>query len=370
MFCSYCKAARLANEAPCSNCGAPSPLFNTQPTDWGAKASEPLPWGGPGIPQTFGGQWNQQAPQMPAQNSTLASWQQPSGQLNPMPAWQQPSGQLNPMPDWQQPSGQLNSTAAWQQPVRQFDATAQADWQQQSILPVPYQTGTELQPAGQQSTISLQLIPQQSIQHLLPAEPLSPDIIHVPPTFTKPRPIVPTYRVISGFLSVLIVAMLLCSGTGYYVKASGTWDKIVSAYTGKPVQNIHTSNETIPDPPTLTMQDHGPAQNIIPSVSTTTRIDTKNNQPIIQQNIFQPNEIFWLTFSVQPLKGTHGHVVAKWYTNGKFYMDTPYNKDIQYNAVNIENFSIPMKFPNPAVGKVEIFWNNVFAQRYYFAVRN
>jgi hypothetical protein len=392
MFCSYCKAARMANEAPCSNCGAPSPLLNAQPTGWGAGISEPLPWGGPGIPQAFGGQWNQQAPQMPAQNSAPAAqpwqqpagqfdqppmnaWQQPSGQLNSMsPAWQQPSGQLNSMPAWQQPSGQLNPMPAWQQPSGQLeapgsmqDATGQAGWQ--SMLPAPYQGGMELQPAGRQSTISLQLIPQQSIQHLLPAEPLNPDIIHVPATFTKPRPIVPTYRVISGFLSVLIVTLLLCSGTGYYVKASGTWDKIVASYTGKSLQNVQATNEMIPDPQPLTAQDHGPAQNIIPSVSTTTRIDTQNNQPIIQQNIFQPGQMFWLTFSVQPLKGTHGQVVAKWYTNGKFYMDTPYNKDIQYNATNVENFSIPMKFPNPATGKVEIYWNNTFAQRYYFAVR-
>jgi hypothetical protein len=405
MFCSYCKAARMANEAPCSNCGAPSPLLNAQPqpNEWGARASEPLPWGGPAIPQTFGGQWNQQAPQMPAQtwsqsagqfdqNPTNAwqhpsgqldqnptnAWQHPSGQLdqNPTNAWQHPSGQLNSMsPSWRNPSGQLDPMPSWQQPSGLLDApgstpdaTPQAEWQ--SMLPVPYQGGMELQPAGQQSTISLQLIPQQSIQHLLPAQPLNPDIVHVPPTFTKPRPIVPKYRVISGFLSVLIVALVLCSGAGYYVKASGTWDKIVTLYSGKSVQDIQSSSETIPDPPAITARDHGPAQNIIPSVSTTTRIDTTNNQPIIQQDIFQPNQIFWLTFSVQPLKGTNGHVTAKWYTNGKFYMDTEYSKDIQYNAANVENFSMQMRFPNPASGTVEIYWNNTFAQRYYFAVRD
>lgn len=381
MFCSYCKAARMANEAPCSNCGAPSPLLNAQPTGWGAAASEPLPWGGPGVPQAFGGQWDQQAPQMPRQNNAQAAqpWQQSAGQFdqNSMNAWQQPSGQLDSMsPSWRNPSGQLNPMPSWQQPSGQLDvpsagsmqdATAQAEWQ--SMAPVPYQGGMELQPAGRQSTISLQLIPQQSVQHLLPAEPLNPDIIHVPPTFTKPRPIVPTYRVISGFISVLIVALLLCSATGYYVKVSGTWDKIVSMYTGKSLSNISPADQKIPDPPAITAQDHGPAQNIIPSLATTTRID-KNNQPIVQQNIFQPNQVFWLTFSVQPLKGTHGQVTAKWYTNGKFYTDTMYNKDIQYDANNVENFSMQMMFPNPASGKVEIYWNNTFAQRYYFAVRN
>ena len=383
MFCSYCKAARMANEAPCSNCGAPSPLLNAQPTGWGAGASEPLPWGGPGIPasQTFGGQWEQQAPQMPANNGAPADrsapqpWQQPSGQFdqNSMPAWQQPSGQLNPMsPSLRSPSGQLNPMPAWQQPSGQLemqngiqDATAQ-----QSMLPVPYRGGMELQPAGRQSTISLQLIPQQSIEHLLPAEPFNPDIIHVPPTFTKPRPIVPTHRVISGFLSVLIVALLLCSGTGYYVKVSGTWDKLVSLYTGKSVQNIQTSSEKIPDPPPLTAKDFGPAKNIIPSVSMALNIDA-NYQPVIPQKIFKPNQNFYLTFSVQPLKGTSGHVIAKWYTNNQHYMDTPYDKVIKYDPVNVDNFSISsIPFPNPTSGMVELYWNNVFAQRYYFAIRN
>jgi hypothetical protein len=240
---------------------------------------------------------------------------------------------------------------------------------QSSMLPVSYQGGMELQPAGRQSTISLQLIPQQSVEHLLPAEPFNPDIIHVPPTFTKPRPIVPKHRVISGFLSVLVVALLLCSGTGYYVKASGTWDRLISLYTGKSLQNVSTAKENIPDPPVPTAKDYGPAKNIIPSVSMATHIDS-SFQPVQQLTVFQPGQPFYLTFSVQPLKGTTGHVVAKWYTNNTHYGDTPYDKVIKYDPANVDNFSISMKFTNPASGMVELYWNNQFAQRYYFAIRN
>jgi hypothetical protein len=276
------------------------------------------------------------------------------------PPWRNPSGQLNasPMPAWQQPSGQFEMQNGAQ------DATAQ-----QSMLPVPYQGGMELQPAGNQSTISLQLIPQQSVEHLLPAEPFNPDIVHVPATFTKPRPIVPKHRVISGFLSVLIVALLLCSGTGYYVKSSGTWDKLVSLYTGKSLQDIQSSDEKIPDPPATTAKDFGPAKNIIPSVSMAIHID-KYYQPIYPQSIFQPQQPFYLTFSVQPQKGTSGHIVAKWYTNNQHYIDTPYAPLITYKTDQVQNFDITMQINSPASGMVEIYWNNVFAQRYYFAVRN
>ncbi|WP_126626384.1 hypothetical protein [Dictyobacter alpinus] len=362
----------MANEAPCPNCGAPSPLLEKpQQAGWGTGAQSSASWGGPemqgGTP--YGGQWEQpQVPQMPF-NTAAAPWQSDAlansaathswqADPNPMPSWQQPSGQYNPMPSWQQqPSGQLGAQ----------NGAAQPD--QQSMLPVPYQGGTDLQPGGRQSTISLQLVPQQAVEHLLPAEPLSPDVVHVPPMFTKPRPIVPKYRVISGLLSVIIVTLLLCTGASYYAKASGTWDRMVSLYTGtSPVKSVPPDDVKIPDPPARTDKDSGPAQMIIPSASLAANID-KNYQPIQAQTIFQPGQKFYLTLSVQPPKGQEGKVTAKWFTNGKSYMPITLPGPIKYNATNIQNSSIQMQFPNKLSGYVEIYWNNQFAQRLYFAIR-
>ncbi|GLV57508.1 hypothetical protein KDH_43440 [Dictyobacter sp. S3.2.2.5] len=291
-------------------------------------------------------------------NASAPSWQTGS---NPMPSWQQPSEPLNPMPSWQQPSGQLGAQPVEQSPSFQQD-------QQQAMLPVPYQGGMELQ-EGRQPTISLQLVPQQAVEHLLPAEPINPDVIHVPPMFTKPRPIVSRYRVVSGFLSVLIVSLLLCTGAGYYAKASGTWDRVMNIYTGKAsVPNVTTGNTNISDPPALTAKDSGPAMNVIPAVSLATHID-KNNLPIQSQNIFQPGQTFYLTFSVQPPKGQQGKVTAKWYTNGIFYQPQTTPNTFKYDPVQVSNVQMNMRFDNRLSGYVELYWNDQFAQRRYFVVR-
>ncbi|GHO88966.1 hypothetical protein KSZ_69720 [Dictyobacter formicarum] len=264
------------------------------------------------------------------------------------------------MPAWQQPSGQLGAQPAEQSPAFQ-------QGQQQSMLPVPYQGGMELQPEGRQPTISLQLVPQQAVEHLLPAEPLNPEVVHVPPMFTKPRPIVPRHRVISGFLSVLIVGLLLCSGAGYYAKASGTWDKVVRLYNGQGGPNISANNQNIPDPPALTDKDSGPAMNIIPSVALATHID-KYNLPTQPTNVFAPGQTFYLTFSVQPPKGQKGAVTAKWYTNGIFYR-SQLSQKIKYDPIQIYNTEMSMQFTNRLSGYVELYWNGQFAQRRYFAIK-
>lgn len=372
MFCTFCKTARVANEAPCPNCGAPSPMIdNSQHVGWGAGTPGASSWGGPGAQSSMpsGGQWEQpQVPQM-SFNASAAPWESNS---NSMPPWQQSGAQyksawqqsepLNPMPAWQQPSGQLGAQPAEQSPAFQQD-------QQQSMLPVPYQGGMELQPEGRQPTISLQLVPQHAVEHLLPAEPLNPDVVHVPPTFTKPRPIVPRHRVISGFLSVLIVGLLLCSGAGYYAKASGTWDKVVGFYNGKAVvSSINTDNTTIPDPPAPTDKDSGPAMNIIPSVSLATHVD-QANLPIQSVNIFKPGQTFYLTFSVQPPKGPAGTVTAKWYTNNIFFRSQPVPKKFSYDPIQVYNTQMSMQFTSRLSGYVELYWNNQFAQRRYFAVK-
>ena len=401
MFCTYCKATRPDTEAPCPNCGAPSPLLGSQNSSWGAGGAgnpDAMSWGNtaaPGAPGTsFRGQWEQQqVPQSSFDNAFAAnnaSWQHPSGQLGSAQSWQQPSGQLGSAQPWQHPSGQLGSAQSWQQ--QDFDQVPMPSWQQpseqpsstqswqqtgaqdkqrsgpQSLLPVPYEGGTALEPVGRQSTISLQLVPEQAISHLLPAEPLSvPDIVHVSPMYTKPRPIIPKRRVINGLLSVIIVTLLLCSGAGYYAKASGIWDSAVRMYTGEAsLSNITQPNATIPDPPE---GKPGPAQQFIPSVATATRIDPQSNQVIEKQNIFTPGQTFYLTFSVQPPQGQTGEVVTKWYTNDHFYYAND-PKKVPYTSGTISNYAWKMRIDQPASGRVELYWNNQLAQTYYFAVRS
>src|SRR5947207_11750675 len=162
MLCTFCNTARLANEAPCPQCGAPSPLIagaNGTYRNLEAPMPPPMMWGS-----------------TPSQFSNV------------------------------QVSNQV---------------------QQQSTLPVPYQPQQALStmPPGTLTTgmegTALLPIPTQNLSDLVAALPEEAGVIYVPPMYTKPRPLIPRYRVISGLLSVLIVTFLLCVGTGYYVKASG-----------------------------------------------------------------------------------------------------------------------------------------------------
>jgi hypothetical protein len=313
-----------------------------------------------------------------AANWQQPSWQQPSGQLNngsaanwQQPSWQQPSGQLNnvPMPSWQQPSDQLNVQAP---PQENMGSTGN-----QSMLPVPYQGGMELEPVGRQSTISLQLVPEHAVQHLIPANLEVPDTVHVPPMYTKPRPIIPKKRAVSGLLSMIIVALLLCTGASYYAKTSGTLDKVTAFISGNPAppQNIQASAANIPDPQP---QKAGPAANEVPSASLTSRINN-SNQPIVEQNTFQLNQTFYVTFNAQPPQNTSGTVIAKWYTNNRLYYPqlTPL---IKYDPTKTSNFAMSMQFGQPTAGRVELYWQPQaakgktapppqLAQTLYFAVK-
>jgi hypothetical protein len=213
----------------------------------------------------------------------------------------------------------------------------------------------------------LQLVPEQAISHLLPAEPLvAPDTVHITPMYTRPRPIIPKRRVINGLLSVIIVSLLLCSGAGYYAKASGIWDSAVRMYTGEaPLSDIQPAQVNIPDPPD---GKAGPAQQYIPSIATATRLDP-NKQVIEKQNIFTPGQMFYLTCSVQPAQGQTGSVVAKWYTNDHFYTTTT-SDPVKYDPTKIDYIVMTMRIDQPASGRVELYWNNQLAQTYYFAVRD
>src|SRR2546421_12717288 len=145
MLCTFCNSARLDNEAPCQHCGAPSPLSGQ---------------GSFGNPET------------------VTPW------------------------------GEISSSTGNQSPHVMTQTFPQSEQQQQmSLLPVPYQPQ---QPYMLMPTASMQagneLIPMHQKGSMAPALPgdSHDGAIYVPPMYTKPRAIIPRYRAINGFLSVLI----------------------------------------------------------------------------------------------------------------------------------------------------------------------
>ena len=281
MSCAYCKTVRAENTAPCTNCGAPSPIQATpQNAGWGM--SSPLKGG-------------------------LLSGQQQSSTVAP---------------------GSWGQQAQWSQMPQQSQASQWSQMPQQS------------QPL------------QQSENSLLPV----------------PRPIIPRYRIISGFLSVIIVSLMLCGGAGYYAKASGKLDMVSRVLTGNnPLPaSIRPTAPALPDPPDKVVIGNPDAYSVITSATTTSHL-VKGTQIAAQTDkIFKPNEPFYLTYSVHPLKA--GTVTIKWYMNN---MQLPYSTTPGQPLPPNQSLTgvAPMVYATQAEGKVELYWNDELAQTLYFVVR-
>jgi hypothetical protein len=180
--------------------------------------------------------------------------------------------------------------------------------------------------------------------------------------YTKPRPIIPRYRAISGLISVLIVLILFCSGAGYYAQASGKVEMLRQlAGIDRPASLKPTPTTPLPDP--KSSPDFGPAANIINSASTASKIDAQINVVLQPANVFHPGQTIYVTYSVQRPK-TPGVVTVKWYTNGLLY-STSQTQPIKDSS----NGSAEMQFAKPAEGTVELYWNDQLAIRLYFVVR-
>jgi len=253
-----------------------------------------------------------------------------------------------------------------QPPLYNFQDAAQAQQpqgKQQSLVPVPYQNGMGMQP-GFAPSFPLQLVPAQTIEQMLPALPEETESVYVPPMYTRPRAIIPRYRIVSGLLSMLIVALIACSGMGYYAQTSGKLDQIKGFFAGKPPASMKVvSAANLPDPPDRV--DKGPAYNIIPSASTASVIDPKTNITLRPDKVFHPGQTFYITYSVQrPNKD--GMVYIKLYTDNN-YFNTLYSKQIK--AGDTLSGSASMSFPEPSEMKAELYWNDQLAQTLYFVVR-
>ena len=239
-----------------------------------------------------------------------------------------------------------------QQPISMLPALYQPQQQQLN----PAQTGPLLQGSG------LIPVPLQHLSAMVPALPADESIIHVPPMYTKPRPIIPRYRAISGLLSILIVAILFCSGAGYYAKASGKLSSLSQFYGMAPPASLKpTPMMPLPNPPNPVF---GPAYSTINSATTNSRIDPTSHASAQPATVFQVDQTIYLTYSVQKPK-TPGTVYIKWYTNGAFFQSPP---PIPLDKEAISGYAT-QKYVQPEEGMVELYWNDQLAIRLYFVVR-
>lgn len=211
----------------------------------------------------------------------------------------------------------------------------------------------------------------QSGSALVPAHPDDANApVHILPVYTKPRPIIPRYRAISGLLSVIIVSLLLCSGAGYYAKASGKLAFLKQALGNTAPQRLQTT-PFVPLATPKPAEYYNPADLIINSASTDSRIDPATGIVLQPANVFAPGQVIYLTYSVHPDKT--GKVILKWYTNDFLYstVTTP-PIEVQKNGT-YKNGTYQIAFGQPLSGKVELYWNDTnpgsLAIRLYFIVR-
>jgi hypothetical protein len=359
MFCTYCKQARVENETPCPHCGAPSPLLqvsgigqwstNNSKSAWTADSSG-LSQGSLRNSWTYGA--SPQATGAEPRQATEAQWENTSRNQPSLPS------SLNASWSQMSPVRPEQNMSAWQ------DNGAESQTASQALLPVLYQ-----EPQGndmRKSTVALQLIPENAIEHLLPERSETSESVYVPPLYTQPRPLIPKYRIISGTLSVLIVALLLCGGIGYYAQASGTIANVVSKFTGAPPTTTMATPTVVNPGAPVDKIDNGPAQDIIPSGTTTLRI-TQDNVALGTDKVFKVNQTFYVTYTVQAPEGKDGNVMVKWYMDGQFY--NAVTSPTPVKAGTTMNGSVPMQYAQPAQGTVEIYWNQDLGKRFYFVVQ-
>jgi hypothetical protein len=323
MLCPFCNAFRPANIAPCPYCKAPSPLAGE--VGGQNQVSPPTAsWGGPITPASSNGWSNQKA---------QGSFQ-----------------------------GGMNDNALWGQVMAPQSALGPTQQQYPSMLPVPYQGGIGVpQQAPKVTSSNLPIIHKGSGNaSMMPAIQGEEGPIHVPAMYTKPRAIIPPYRAISGLISVIIVGILLCTGAGFYAKATGKLAFLHQVYGDAKPDNIKTTQSTtFPIPQAV--PTFGPAYQIINSAATASLIDAKAAQPQAPTNRFKVGDTIFLTYSVHPK--SPGTVTAKWYTNNNYYRisTSPLIKDASSGY-------FPMQYLQPAEGKVELYWNGQLAITLFFVV--
>ncbi|HVB25078.1 MAG TPA: hypothetical protein VNG51_24290 [Ktedonobacteraceae bacterium] len=340
MLCNFCNIARLDNEAPCPNCGAPSPLRGRTNGAFGT---------------------GEATGRMEAMGSSTEMTNEMGSPFSPLAAQYMPQ-----------------TPQVAEQPQQQPFPSQPLQTDRPSLLPAIYQGGI----ANQQGQASMMmstgalmngsgaLIPLQDTGAMLSTLPLNEGAIYVAPMYTKPRPLIPRYRAISGLISVLIVVLLACGTAGYYAKSSNQFAFLRQIYGAALPANVKpAAAPALPDP--KQSPDYGPAANIITSAATNTHIDPQSYVSEQPAKTFQVNQTIYLTYSVQPPKNSSGTLVINWYTNNTFYQASP-PKVVTNNSKNVGsvlNGYATQAFSQPLEGKVVLLWNNQPGITLYFVVR-
>ena len=331
MLCPSCHIVRPENTAPCPQCFAPSPLVGGQ--GGGDYASfSPATWGEP-MTSNSNGQWD-----------------------NPVP----PNGfQAHDNSLW----AQVMAPQSMQGIQTQGAQNVSQNEQQATMLPVPYAGGQLPFPVMMSPDLTtIQLAENGGTGGaLVPAPPNEEGTIYVPPMYTKPRPIIPRYRIISGFISFFVVIGLLCGGTAYYAKVTGRLTFLRQLYDPH-FANIQSSQATpLPDPSAVAT--FGPAHSIINSATTASSIEPTTSEPRNPTNKFQVGDTIYVTYSVHAPKA--GVVTFKWYMGNLIYVTKPFNIPYAKNGVSAYTTEI---YARPAEGMVELYWNGQLAIQLHFVV--
>lgn len=262
------------------------------------------------------------------------------------------------------PAGGENSFWSQSMTLREKQKTGE----QPSLLPVPYQNQAQ---AGNQALSLLSTgFPtiNAGVQQVNPLLPSLPDAdqeapVYVPPMYTKPRPIIPRYRAISGLLSVIIVFTLLCAGAGYYAQVTGKltfFEKLLGIYTPPSI----TSNQNkLPVPSNKVVYSNNPAAKIIDSVGISTSVNNNGLIPAMV-NQFTVGQTIYLVCGANVPKDP-GVITVKWYANNNFYkLSTADAKKTNQSVAAIFNIVYGL----PTEGKAEVYWNNQLAATVLFVV--
>lgn len=349
MLCPSCKTTRPANQAPCPFCRAASPLVSNawgeqQLASSGSWSEQQLAssgsWGGPVTDEGDGMSDQSAFPSSPWQNSSNAAQQMAF------------------------PTAAQQGSSFWSQQASAPDDPASGHASGQSLLPVPYRE--QISPDSRALMAIQQPFPpiNQGFNPLLPALPDGDQAgpVYVAPMYTKPRPIIPRYRAISGLLSVVIVFALLCSGAGYYAQVTGKLTFLEKFFGVYSPPAIASTGKLLPTP--SLQQTPGPAAANISSaiISNSKNTDAARGIVANEVNNFKVGDIIYIvcTFSnAQP-----GTIMVKWYSGTILYQkQTSSTRDSGGNGAEFQ-----IVYAQPAEGKAEIYWNNQLATTLLFVV--
>lgn len=324
MLCPTCNNVRPVNDAPCPWCGAPAGVAQGAQNAFFPENQEPTSYRlHPGI-----------AP-MP----------------EPFPTGAWPDASSSSIQQLAFPAGEPPAEGA--QPF-----WTQAGGREQSLLPVPYQA------PGQSSPRSLVPLPTafpthspqvRAVHSLVPALPDQELPVYVPPMYTKPRPIIPRSRAISGLISVIVVVLLLCTGGTYLAQVTGKLAPLEHFLGFSAPPPMASPARALPVP--SIQQTFGAGNKVITSVGLGSSVDPQSHLVPIYANQFTAGQTIYLTCSIT--SSTPGTIITRWYTNNNLYrkIDQPVTDPKTLNQGLFQ-----MVYRQPAEGRVEVYWEDQHGQ--------